>query len=394
MSPLIRATQLLLVLTLAFGFYTTWYLIYHNGTVELMKEVRDVGPHILPATEGMAALKKTYIGFGWIDYLLTVLTLFFWEAVDGSSPSASLFCFMFAGQLTAAWTILYVEGRRYANRRRLVSFVMCWGLAMQWGAFAVFMPLYLIIHLSTSPTVSASNKRGYVVDVSNVLSIPVSLMIGYALPAGLLALPAPSVLTHDRKQMFIAVWLVFPISVEVLQQIFSFILARTRAQTFSSSVNSRQSAKQIMPTSRLVYLFVLAIAGVTRITTVMLSMTSKLFPALFAPEYRGILDPANVFQPPSFFASTEMTSIGAGAFQLLLYDEMIGGVALIIWSIALYLNTYLRGNNFDSWTAVKICSSFVFSTALFGPCGCALCFMWARDELIFNEDDDHARKSR
>jgi len=119
MVSLIRTTQVLLALTLGVGLYTTWYLLYKNGTVELMQDVRDRGPHILPGTRD--PLKKSYIGIGWIDYQLTVLTLFFWEAVDGSRPAASLFCFGFAGQATAAWSILYVEGRRLGNRWRLVS---------------------------------------------------------------------------------------------------------------------------------------------------------------------------------------------------------------------------------------------------------------------------------
>lgn len=119
MVSLIGATQILLALTLIVGFYTTWYSIFQNGTIELMRDVRDRGPHILPGTK--APLKKSYVGIGWIDYQLTVLTLFFWEAVDGSRPAASLFCFGFAGQAAAAWSILYVDGRRLGNRWKLVS---------------------------------------------------------------------------------------------------------------------------------------------------------------------------------------------------------------------------------------------------------------------------------
>lgn len=119
MSFLIKFATLFLITILGFGFYSTWYLIYNNGTVELMRDVRDRGPHILPGTS--ASLKKDYVGVGWIDDQLTVLTLFFWETVDGSCPAASLFNFMFAGQAAAAWTVLYIEGCRLANRWRIVS---------------------------------------------------------------------------------------------------------------------------------------------------------------------------------------------------------------------------------------------------------------------------------
>lgn len=77
MVSLIRFTQILLLLLAAFGFYSTWYLIYNNGSVSLMEQIRDHGPHILPGTE--APLKRKYTGIGRVDYQLTVLVLFFWE---------------------------------------------------------------------------------------------------------------------------------------------------------------------------------------------------------------------------------------------------------------------------------------------------------------------------
>ena len=116
----LQATQVVLGVNLAVGIYTTWYLLYNNGTAELIGKVRDVGPPtLLPGTN--ETLKATYVGIGWIDYQLTVLTLFFWETVDGSRPAASLFSFMFAGQAAAAWTILCTEGRRFGNHWRVVS---------------------------------------------------------------------------------------------------------------------------------------------------------------------------------------------------------------------------------------------------------------------------------
>lgn len=84
-----------------------------------MQQIRDQGPHVLPGTR--APLKRHFTGIKRIDYELTILTLFFWEQVDGSLPHASLFCFMFAGQAVAAWSLIYVEGRRLSNQWRIVS---------------------------------------------------------------------------------------------------------------------------------------------------------------------------------------------------------------------------------------------------------------------------------
>ena len=119
MPSLIRGTQVFLLLLASFAFYSTWYLSFKNGTIGHMQRIRDHGPHLLPGTR--APLKQHFTGIERIDYELTVLTLFFWEQVDGSLPGASLFCFMFAGQAIAAWLLIYVEGRRLSNQWRIVS---------------------------------------------------------------------------------------------------------------------------------------------------------------------------------------------------------------------------------------------------------------------------------
>ena len=273
--------------------------------------------------------------------------------------------------------------------------VMCWGLAMQMGTIAVFLPLYLVIHLSTSPTVRSSKAKDHIVDIPNILSIPISLTIGFGLLAILLSLPAPSVLTFDQKQAFIAAWQAFPVWVELLQQSLSWVIAQMPGYMhWMAPTPSRGTSPRTMGALRLVYVFVLGVAGVTRITVIMLSLTSKLFPEIFAPGYRGMFDPSNVFVPKSFLPSTKMSSIGAGAFQLLQYDEMVGSTALAIWSIALYANTYKQTANIDSIVVSKMLLAFVTSWVLFGGCGCAVCFAWARDEIIFATDHPDERKSK
>lgn len=88
-----------------------------------------------------------------------------------------------------------------------------------------------------------------------------------------------------------------------------------------------------------------------------------------------------------------MDSIGAGATQLLLYDEMTGSTALLFWSIVLYLSAYMRSEAIHTWTSIKIFLAFVASVALLGPCGSAVCFAWARDEIVFSEPEKEDKKT-
>ena len=113
------AQMALLLLSVA-GIYTTWYLLYFNGTASFLHEIRDAaGNAMLPTKD--APLRQVFTGHRAIDYQLTVLTLFFWQLVDGSSPHASLHAFHFAGQIVAGWGLLMMEGMRAGNRWRVVS---------------------------------------------------------------------------------------------------------------------------------------------------------------------------------------------------------------------------------------------------------------------------------
>ena len=119
MTLSMNMVKVTLVLLSAAGFYLIWYLVLNNGTSEHMAHIRDVGPRLLPGSE--APLKTSYTGIAALDYQLTVLTLFFWEAVDGSMPNASLQLFHFGGQCVAAVGLLLVEGQRSSHGWNVIT---------------------------------------------------------------------------------------------------------------------------------------------------------------------------------------------------------------------------------------------------------------------------------
>ena len=269
---------------------------------------------------------------------------------------------------------------------------MCWSLIIQRGTFAVFMPIHLAIHLSTSPTVSSRKAKDFAVKIPSLLSIPISLAIGFIVPAVALALPAPSISTFDQKQNWIAGWQVFPIWAEILQETFSFFFAKLSRSQPKSSQASRDLDTKTIQALRMVYIFGLSIAGITRIFTLSLSLTSVLLPSIFTPEYRGTLNPSNVFQPTSILPSKMVASVGEGATQLLVYDEFCGSVALLVWSMALLVTKYSETRPLGLSTTAKLLASSAVLVPLFGTCGCAVAFTWARDELVFEEGKSKDKK--
>ena len=119
MSSLINLTKAALVFLSAVAYYATWYTLINNGTTDYVAHIRDVGPRLLPGTK--EPLRTVYTGVPVIDYQLTVLGLFFWENVDGSNPTGSLFCFHFATQVACGWGLLMIEGLRNGNRWTVIS---------------------------------------------------------------------------------------------------------------------------------------------------------------------------------------------------------------------------------------------------------------------------------
>lgn len=260
-----------------------------------------------------------------------------------------------------------------------------WGMLAQNAIFACTVPLYLILHLSTSPTVSSRSARDFSVDIASVSTIPLSMVLGFVVPAALMALPSPSILNYEQKQNFMAIWQVFPLVVALLQQ----VLKRTIPFLSSLVTNKNKKSNSIRPL-RLIYISAFILAGVPRVATMTLIAMSTLFPTLFAPEYKGVFGAARVLRVASVTPAEKMTSIGDGNLQLLQYDEMISNFALIVWAATLYLRVDPKERGVGGWLGLILRAVGVWAVA--GPVGVTILCVWGRDEIVFaREDREHAK---
>ncbi|KAL8939484.1 MAG: hypothetical protein Q9211_002715, partial [Gyalolechia sp. 1 TL-2023] len=150
-----------------------------------------------------------------------------------------------------------------------------------------------------------------------------------------MALPAPSVVSYERKQLFIAIWQAFPIWIGLLQQIITFL---RRSVMETAIVEYEMTKRRTFGSMRTAYALMLTVATVTRVSAWTISISSILFPSIFAPEVVDSLTPFVVFKPAAVTASVKMPSLAAGSLQFLQYDEMVGAAATVVWSAALYLS--------------------------------------------------------
>lgn len=101
------------------AWYAIWGLSISNGTLLRMWDVRHARHPILPGTS--EPLKTSFTGIFPIDYFCTVMTLFFWEIVDGSRPDASVVGLYFLPQALGILLPLWVEGLRSGNAGKRIS---------------------------------------------------------------------------------------------------------------------------------------------------------------------------------------------------------------------------------------------------------------------------------
>lgn len=259
---------------------------------------------------------------------------------------------------------------------------------MQNFTMTVIVPLYLFVHLSTSPTVSSTDPTIFLIDTIDLASILISLILGYILPSILMAIPAPSVLSFDQKQIVMAIWQVFPVWAEILHQGTSLLLRNTSSKDKTSKSIALTNKRDIpwMGGLRSLYIFLVSIAGMTHIATMTLLATSKWFPRLFAIEHAEVFNPSKVFWPVASSSSTKMSSIVSGTLMLIQYDEIISSLAIVLWAVFMFTKVMSQKKKFE--TTYVFIFDFITLTALLGPVGYAVICIWARDELIFEDQKE------
>lgn len=265
------------------------------------------------------------------------------------------------------------------------SSLIIWGLALQNATLAVIIPLYLFVHLSTSPTTASTDPTLFLIEPIDLASVVISLILSYILLLILVALPAPSLLSFDQKQIVLAIWQLFPVWTELLHQGTVLLLRNVMSQDKTSkpvtATNRRDPPK--MGGLRSVYIFLVFIAGSTHIATLTLMATSKWFPRLFAIGYEGVFNPSKVFWPVAASTSIKMSSIGSGILMMIQYDAIISSLAIVLWAVFLFTNAMSQKKKFE--TAYVFIFDFITLTALLGPMGYTVVCIWARDEMIFED---------
>lgn len=257
------------------------------------------------------------------------------------------------------------------------------GTIAQLIPFGVTIPLYLwILVLTSSPPSKGSGWKSPASLMAQFRALPVGFAIGFILPSAALALPENLTWLPFSKQERIAFWQPFPVWTGVASFVVSKVIA-----VFSPSMPNDAAKQRLTLRKSLRHLYAIgfAAASLTHVASWAISFTAMLFPSMFNAEAAASLSPQNVFLTPLPWSPLKSESLGAGAHWLLQWDQLVGTVAVLLWSVILFRSAHLsRGVAFSTCGLVMK----VFALCLLtGVAGAAVEVMWEREELLFQADD-------
>ncbi|KAI0481117.1 hypothetical protein GGR56DRAFT_628949 [Xylariaceae sp. FL0804] len=398
-----------------FGFYTTLATTAKNGGGAVISAVADGRVALLRGAP--EPFKRVYTGYPAIDGQLSIVVGFFSFLVDGPvPPDAFLFYVWGMAQFCAAWTLLMLEGFRAGNRGRIVSFASIVGALFQNLTFTVTVPLYVALHLFTSPVsrlrgVSGDSARSTLtVDYWNLAQLPVTVVVSFVVPAVFMSMPHlfdQSAATHWN---WLAAWQPFP----VVNILLIKVLHGMCSAAFGSPTPRDEAGRPTTPgqaymaSVRSVYRFGLGLCALTQVPIVLAALLPAagagretlasavpgLGPLLAAASLRGIFVPAWVTDAPSVIPTAygpgDMAPLGQFFLQ---YDLYTGIVTMLLWSLYLHQQgaVVARSSTGGSGGGGGLGRSLP-STALWlligGPAAAVLFLHWDRDEAVMAGEEE------
>ncbi|KAI1144369.1 hypothetical protein F5Y05DRAFT_25319 [Hypoxylon sp. FL0543] len=405
MAPLGKcALAALLVGLSVFGFRATIAPMTTNGLGKLLREViggRGDGTTV-ELLGAPAPFKRQFTGIRGLDRQLATLTGFFAALIDdpGAGWDTTAFFVWGMAQFVAGWTILVLEGRRSGNRGRLVSWVGTVGLIFQNMTWTFTVPLYLALHLFTSPVsklggkdrkaVGDAARQSLFVYLWDLALIPMAVTLGLVVPTVVMSMPSLLHQTAATHYSWVAFWQAFPLWTVLIQDFLHnvcyYLLGSLSPQDAHGKPTTPGNAFTVAVAG--VYQYALAISVVGHIPILLISaLPDSLRSALASafPKYAPLLSQitfARTFVPYPLSAppTIDPASYGPGdlapiTVNFLQYDLYTGNLALLLWAVYLHATTAGRG------VGETLRTTF-FWTLVGGPSGAVVALLWDRDEVV------------
>ena len=264
------------------------------------------------------------------------------------------------------------------------------GCIWQVVSYTLTAPLYLIMHLLSSPVASASAAAGadaIIADAAEIDLVPTSVVLGLIVPTMLMGLPTPDVVSAATHYNFIALWQIFPLLHSVAFYTLRFVLP-------SSSHPTGTREKAHLKSVASVYKFALSFAIASQLAGLAVALTpAALVPSQWAAPFEQVsvwtlLPPFSFSTYPSVTVTGETLrdALAPLTMHFLKFDIYGGNTALLVWSFFLYVGSG------PSATVLSALLKTVVWTVVGGPIAAAAVLLWARDEVVLSQPRSVKRK--
>jgi len=328
----------------------------------------------------LAPMRQKYTGIKMFDTQLTTLVGFFFTAIDGNRADVSLLGLEFGSQVVSAWMLITIEGLRFGNKGKwYITASTLLGILLQNIGFGCIAPIWMVVHLATSPTVVDPDVEELVVRPLQLAVAPISILIAYGVPSVMMCLPAPAMISFDAKQGWTGAQQLWPIWTALAQ-----VVLTTSVTIFNPMVNvitEDQRKIKTLTYLRYAYVFALVTSVAGHATSWGLSLLAYGFPGLFAHKYESVMLPWAVFWPVWPFGSRQADTLADGALWFLQWDLTTSTASVLLWAFTLRAGVEGRQVHLWQW-ATGLALAAIISVVV-GPAGVAVLSLWARDEIVF-----------
>ncbi|KAI1282431.1 hypothetical protein F5Y07DRAFT_352535 [Xylaria sp. FL0933] len=389
-----------------FGFKATIITLTGNGLGEALTAVTSGSVKALKGAP--SPFLSSYTGVDAVDKQLGAMISFFSAIIDGNVPwDVTMFYVWGMAQFAAAWTVLVLEAKRVGNRGRLVSWIGTVGLLFQNLTWTFTIPLYLALHLLTSPTAKLRNgdgaaaRRTLFVYLWDLALLPMAVTLTFIVPAIFMSMPrlfSQEAATHYK---WIAIWQPFPAFTVLALGFLHYgcYYALGSLSPVDEDNEPTTHGRGYMVAVRGVYEFALALCGTTHLPIVLLTLMpqagreflSHAFP-YYAPVFRS-LSFARTFVPSPWYDAPSVDparyrsgDLGVLAQHFLHYDFYVGTVPVLLWAM------YLHQRTVKNPSLAGMLRKMGFWFLVGGPAAAAIMLNWDRD-AVTEEGEEEAKKN-
>lgn len=247
------------------------------------------------------------------------------------------------------------------------------------------MPTYCILHLLYSPT-AARIDRGLpnairTVAIPDIGVMPAAIVIGYVVPSiamsvSLCWIPLPFA-WNKLHQWLAGFWQGFPVWVTILRMCMA--QSGRDGVRYSREPTSVAEADSLeLKTLHRAYSFAYLCSAVAQLGTFTIIGLKSILP--FSQSVRNALTFRDVFVPPRVWSVEPMPNMAIGIQNFFQYDQYIGSMAAVVWSLALYYNSKEEGMTSKQWS--DLAARAMVNAVIAGPAGVMLEVMRERDQYL------------